>query len=337
VKAILFDRDSQIRLAQVPRPIPAEDEVLLRVGACGICASDLHLAQIKEASEFTYPVVAGHELAGTVVEIGGDVVDVQVGDHAVVHPAVPCRTCSSCHAGRTNLCQNPHIIGLHRTGGFTEYVAAPAENLYLSGDLPDIVAALTEPLACALHGLNRLDPQITDSALIFGVGTIGLLLLQLMRSRIAGRITVVDLHERRLEIARQMGADQIVVAGGNEGGSLGALSSEGFDCVIDATGMPAVVEAAFDHVAPAGKLLMLGSCPTVASIRISPRMVQRRGITVFGSFGFNVEFAPALQLLRDRRIQTDAILTHTYTLDAFSEAFEMARSGETAVKVAFIP
>ena len=337
MKAILFDRDSQIRLAQMSRPIPAEDEVLLRVGACGICASDLHLAQIKEANEFTYPVVAGHELAGAVVEIGRGVEGVQVGDHGVVHPAVPCYACSSCLAGRTNLCQNPHIIGLHRTGGFAEYVTAPAENLYLSGDLPDIVAALTEPLACALHGLNRLDPKITDSALIFGVGTIGLLLLQLMRSRIAGRITVVDLHERRLEIARQMGADQIAIADGSGGGGLATLSPEGFECVIDATGVPAVVEAAFDHIAPAGKLLMLGSCPTSASIRILPRMVQRREATVFGSFGFNLEFAPALQLLREDRIQTDAILTHTYSLDAFSEAFEMARSGKTAVKVAFIP
>jgi threonine dehydrogenase-like Zn-dependent dehydrogenase len=173
--------------------------------------------------------------------------------------------------------------------------------------------------------------------LIFGVGGIGLLFLQLVRNRGAGRITAVDLHPHRLEVARQLGADQTVLADGSQESVLAEIAPLGFDCVVDATGVPAVVEATFRHVAYAGKLLMLGSCPSAAEITIHPRMIQRRDATVIGAFGFNYEFASALQLLREGRIQVDSIVTHHYPLDDFSEAFEQTRSGREGIKVHIVP
>ena len=338
MKAVQFTSGSETQLVEMPEPAVGDQDVLIRVGACGICASDLHLAEIKAGiTELSYPFVAGHEMAGTVVQVGAAARNVGVGDHVVVHPLVYCATCRPCRAGHKMLCQNPQIIGLHRSGGFAEYVALPAENAYASGDLPDTTAACTEPLACALHGLARLCPRVADSVLVFGAGTIGLLFLQLIRGRGAGRITVVDLYAHRLDVARQLGADQTIVADGAEGAALEKLAPLGFDCVVDATGVPAVVETAFRHLAPAGKLLMLGSCPSAASISIRPRMIQRYDTTVVGAFGFNYEFGVALQLLQERRIRVEPILTHQYPLDGFVEAFEQARSVKAGIKIQFTP
>jgi 2-desacetyl-2-hydroxyethyl bacteriochlorophyllide A dehydrogenase len=338
MKAVLFENGSQTRVVEVPDPIVGDQDVLIQVGACGICASDLHLKEIKAGiTELPYPFVAGHEMAGTVVEIGAAVKDVRVGDQVVVHPVVYCGRCRFCRNGYANLCRDPQIIGSHRSGGFAEYVACPAQNAYVSGDLPDGVAACTEPLACALHGLVRLDPRMGDHVLIFGVGGIGLFFLQLVRNRGAGRITAVDLHPHRLKVARQLGAEHTVLADGNQEAALAELAPLGFDCVVDATGVPAVVEATFRHVAHTGKLLMLGSCPSAAEITIRPRMVQSRDATVVGAFGFNYQFAPALQLLQEGRVQVDPIVTHHYPLEDFAAAFEQARSGKEGIKIHIVP
>ena len=333
MKAVIFESGSETHLVEMPEPIVGDQDVLIHVGACGVCPTMLQgLEKIKDY-ELPFPFVPGYEVAGTAVKVGDAVTNVQVGEHVAVQPIVPCGTCSHCRKGYANLCQNAQIIGLHRPGGLAEYVAVPAQNAHVSGDLADSVAACTEHLACALHGLVRLDPRVADHVLIFGAGTMGLLFLQLIRNRGAGSVTVVDLHPYRLEVARQLGADQVVVAGGTEESVLTELAPQGFDNVIDATGVPTVVKAAFRHIAPAGKLLMLGSCPTEAFISIRPRMVQSRDATVVGSISFNFEFELALQLLQEGHIQVDSIVTHRYPLEAYSDAFEQALSGKEGIKI----
>jgi len=336
MKAVLFDRDPGIRVGEIPDPRIGDDEVLVRVGACGICASELHIAEIK-GFDLPYPFVAGHEAAGVVADAGKAVADVKAGDHVAVQPAIPCGTCRHCRSGRANLCQDPRYIGLHRAGGFAEYVAAPAANVYATGDLPDAAASCTEPLACALHGLQRMGAASTENALIFGAGTIGLLVLQLLRNRGAGRIVAVDLHPHRLTAAQHLGADDALMPDSDQASALRQLSPAGFDCIVDTTGVPAVVEAAFGHLGPGGTLLMLGSCPTTATISIHPRAVQRQDVTVVGAFSFSSEFVPALQMLREGHVQTDAIITHRYPLDAFPQAFEQARSGRDGIKICICP
>ena len=337
MKAVILDQDNRFDLADLAVPSPRAGEVLIRVEACSICASDLHVAAIKSASEFRYPLVGGHEIAGQVVELGSGVSDFRLSERVVVDPVTPCGRCAPCRAGHRNLCEAPQIIGLQQPGGFAEYVVAPAANLLPAGDLPAPVAALTEPLACTLHGLSRLNPGLADNVLIYGVGAMGLLFLQLVRRACAGEIAAVDVQPYRLELARQLGADHAIASGENLDSQLAQISARGFDNVIDVTGAPAAVEDAFRRVAPAGRLLMLGSCPAAASIAISPRQVQRREMTVLGSFGFGNQFANALRVLQRGDIRSDLILTHEYPLEAHVEAFEQARRGEQAVKVAFVP
>lgn len=336
MKAVLFDRDPEIRVGEIPDPRIGDDEVLVQVGACGICASELHVAEIK-GFDLPYPFVAGHEAAGVVTQVGRSVTNVKVGEYVVVQPAISCGTCRFCRNSHSNLCQDPRYIDLHRPGGFAEYVVAPEANVYATGDLSDTAAACTEPLACALHGLQRLGAGAAEDVLIFGAGTIGLFFLQLVHNHGAGRVVVVDLHPHRLAAAQHLGATHVVMPDEDQAAALGRLAPLGFDCVIDTTGVSAVVEAAFDQVGPGGRLLMLGSCPTTATISIHPRMVQRQDLTVAGAFGFSSEFVPALQMLREGRIQTDPIVTHCYPLDEFPQAFEQARLGREGIKICICP
>ncbi len=336
MKAILCESSSTVRVANLPDPEAGIGEVLIQVGACNLCGSDLHMAEIKDF-ELPYPFVPGHELAGTVAVAGENVRHVQPGDQVAVQPVIRCGTCPLCRRGHANLCQNPQVIGLHRPGGFAEYVTVPAENVYASDGVPHSTASCTEPLACALYGLRRLNSRVGSDVLIFGAGGMGLFFLQLIRNSGSRRVTVVDLHPLRLQAAEDLGADQVVVADGGEEAMLAEIQPLGFDSVVDATGVPDVVEVAFRHIGPAGRLLMLGSCPTKAVISIRPRIVQSRDITVVGSFGFGFEFPAALHLLREGRVTVDPIVTHRYGLDRFVEAWEQARSGTEAIKVQIVP
>jgi len=338
MRAVQFEDESTISLGELPRPTLGDSEALVQVGVCGICASDLHAAVIKAGiTKIRYPYVPGHELAGKVVEVGRAVTSVQVGDSVTVQPVIPCRLCELCRKGLSALCRAPTIIGLHRPGGFAQWVAVPETNLYLTGDLPDAVAACTEPLACALHGLVRLAPSPTDRVLLFGAGGIGLSFLQLLRLQGVGQIVVVDLHTFRLEKARHLGADQVLAVDDRLKGELHQLGGSGFDCVVDATGVPQVVESAFEWLGPASKLLMLGSCPSASVITLRPRIIQGREATLLGAFGFHNQFGRALGLLKAGRIDTDAVVTHTMPLESFDQAITLARTGRESIKIQVKP
>ena len=337
MKAVLFDQGGRTYLDDVPVPVPADDEALIRVDACGICASDLHMAQIKEPGELSWPIIAGHEIAGTITRLGAAVAGFLVGDRVAVNPLLTCGSCRACRKGQINLCQRPDVIGLRRPGGFAEYVSAPAGSLHAVADLSPTAAALAEPLACALHGVRRLAPRAGDSILIVGAGSIGLLALQLLRRLTQGPIVIADLSEQRLEVARQLGATQVLPAAANLASTLRDLAPDGFDGVIDATGVPLVVQTALEQVAAGGRMLMLGSCPRQATIEVAPRQIQRQEITMLGSFSFRDEFPDAVQMLIAGEVAAGPIVTHTFRLESFAAAIKAAQVGGTTVKAAFTP
>jgi D-arabinitol dehydrogenase (NADP+) len=336
MKAVLLNRTSEVRVVDVPQPTVGDRDVLIRVGASGICASDLHLAAIK-TSDLPYPLLPGHEVAGTVTCTGPTVTRVRLGEKIVVQPTVACGVCRLCRLGQPNLCPDAQIIGLHRPGGWAEYLVLPEPNAFGSGELPLSIAACTEPLACALHGIRRLAPRPADHVLIFGAGTIGLFFLQLVHQHCAGPITVVDQYPERLVTARQLGADHLLLADCVVEESLAEQQPDGFDCVVDATGVPGVIETAFRWLRPAGKLLLLGSPPAVAAIAIHPRRLQRNDVTVVGAYSFAHEFSAALGLLKAGRIQAEPIVTDQYPLEAFPDAWQQAWSGRRSIKVQIVP
>jgi 2-desacetyl-2-hydroxyethyl bacteriochlorophyllide A dehydrogenase len=301
------------------------------VHSCGICGSDLQLVDglLPGAA---YPFVPGHELAGEVVAVGGEVADVRVGQRVAVDPSLPCGTCAPCRRGRVNLCRRFGVIGATVDGGFAEYVRVPARNAYpLPDAIGDAAAALLEPLACVVHGFQRLAPAIGDAFLIVGAGAIGLMLLELALHAGAAETVVVERHAERRRVAEQRGATAHATVAEALGG--GAAR---FDRVIDATGVPAAIEDAFTAVAPGGTLLLFGVAAADAAVALSPYRIYRDEITVLGSMSVAHAFAPAIALLAAGAIAVEHLVTHTTGLDGFADAVELLRGG-TALKAQVDP
>jgi threonine dehydrogenase-like Zn-dependent dehydrogenase len=270
-----------------------------------------------------YPITPGHEFAGTVVAVAGDVkMNLPVGARVAVDPSLYCGYCRRCRSGRDNLCENWAAIGDTVDGAFAEYVAVPAVNAHL---LPDSVdgqlGALVEPLACAVHGLRRLGPVFGDTVVLAGAGTMGLLLLQLLVHSGAGPVTVVDRVSGRLEVARKLGAAQTA-------GDLKELADERFEVAVDATGVPAVVDGVAGLLDRGGRLLVFGVTPAEATMSLSPFRVYNDEITVTGSMAILRSFAPAVELIGTGAIDPRPLLSPPLPLAEFGEALRRVRTGQ---------
>jgi NADPH2:quinone reductase len=297
-----------------------------------MCGTDVHIAE-GEFPPTPYPIVPGHEFAGEVVAVGDEVEDLEVGAQVAVDPSLFCGHCQYCRVQRGNLCENWNAIGDTVDGAFAELVKAPARNAYV---LPEGISfragALVEPLACAVHGVRRLNPSPGDSVLITGAGTMGLLLLQLVRQGGAATVSMVDRNEKRLAIARSLGATHVdtdIEAAARDIGG-------GFDTVVDATGVPEVVQAGLGAVRRGGTLMIFGVAPDEARVTVSPFRIYNDEITVIGSMAVLFTFVQAIELLRSGSIETEPLLTHTFPLDRFEDALEAMRGGD-GVKVQVLP
>ena len=331
MRAAVVETPGRVAVADVAEPCPRAAEVVVEVGACGICGTDLHIF----AGEFPptpYPIVPGHEFAGRVVEVGADVrTGIRIGDRVAVDPSLFCGHCGPCRAGRGNLCPNWGATGDTVDGAFAERVAVPAANAYA---LPDHLSwqhgALVEPLSCAVHGLRRLDVEVGESVLVVGAGTMGLLLLQLLT--LAGaQVTVVDHNEARLPLAEQLGARRAVtsVQEADRGRA-------GFAVAVDVTGAPAAIEDAFGALRRGGRLMVFGVAPAAATVALSPFRLYNDEITVLGSMAVLHSFGTALDLMASGVVETASLVTHGLPLEEFPGALDLVRAG-AAVKVQILP
>jgi threonine dehydrogenase-like Zn-dependent dehydrogenase len=340
MRAVIIDQPGSVRVGNVPDPTPEPDELIIRVGACGICGTDLHIAD-GEFPPTPYPIVPGHEFAGEVVAVGSKVpqgigtkaTKMTVGTRVAVDPSLYCGHCEFCRTGHGNLCLNWGAIGDTVDGAFAEYVRVPAANVYV---LPEHLsfreAALIEPISCAVHGMNRLNPKSGDTFLIVGAGTMGLILLQLALRGGASKVAVVDLNTQRLQRAEKLGADSIQT-------DINKLLEDkplGFECVIDVTGVASAIEGAFAAAKRGGKLLVFGVAPSEARISLSPFRIYNDEITVLGSMAVLYSFGPAVNLLSSCVIDTAAMLTTALPLEDFPNALSMVRRGE-GIKTQILP
>jgi 2-desacetyl-2-hydroxyethyl bacteriochlorophyllide A dehydrogenase len=321
MRAIVIDRPGSFRVAEVPDPAPADDEIVVRVECCGICGTDLHIMD-GEFPPTPYPITPGHEFAGTVVARGpGVTLDLPEGARVAVDPSLYCGHCRRCRAGRDNLCEKWAAIGDTVDGAFAEYVAVPAVNAYRLPDHLDAQhGAMVEPLACAVHGLRRLGPVFGDPVVLAGAGTMGLLLLQLLLHAGAGPVTVVDRVSERLEVARKLGAAQAVT-------DASALDAERFEIAVDATGAPAAIEAVAGLLDRGGRLLVFGVSPAEARISVSPFRVYNDEITITGSMAILRSFGPAVGLLASGAVDPRPLLSEPLPLERFGEALDRVRGG----------
>lgn len=335
MQAVVFPAPETVVVEDVSDPTCAPDEVIIRVARCGLCGTDLHIFRNEYMSEF--PVIPGHEFGGEVVEIGRDVTLFAVGDRVAADPNLYCGECYFCRNLQGNHCLNWQGVGITRPGAFAEYVSVPARACYLVPDaLSDLEIAFIEPLSCVVHALNRLRVWPGDEVLIFGAGPMGLLLVQALQKSGASQVVVVEPRQERLELARDLGATAAISAGPDQTAQLEELAPYGFAVVVDATGVPAVIEKAFDYLKPRGQYLQFGVTPKDATIRLSPYDVFHRDWTIIGSFALCYTFQPAIAWLSSGVVDVSKLVSDTRPLSEFPTYLQRFAAGET-LKVHFLP
>jgi len=333
MKAGLFNAPNDLCVTDVEAPTAGPGEVLIRVRAAGICGTDVHI--LKGEYEATYPIIPGHEFSGVVAEVGPGVGRYQPGDRVTADPNIPCETCSECQRNAPNQCKNLAAIGVTRHGGFADYVVAPAKTVFAIGDISFEEAALIEPLACVVWGLKRVQAQPGDRALILGAGPMGCLLLQGLRAAGASLTVITDVVEDRLDLAKSLGASAVVIANQDQDTLLRKHAPDGFDIVVDATGIPAVINTAIHHVRPRGKLWIFGVTPQGASVSLPSYDIFRKDIQVIGSFAVNRTFPESINLVKSGAVKLRPLISHQFSLQDFSEAFHTVQDDLNRMKVQF--
>lgn len=307
-----------IDIAEVADPAPAPHEVVVQVAATGICGTDLHVLRGELGPR---PVIPGHELSGTVVAVGGEVRAVHLGDRVSVDPNLPCGACALCRRGRPNLCPQLGALGITAPGAAAELVAAPAANcVRVPSNVEIESAALIEPLSCAVHGFDVLQTRLASTVLIYGAGTMGLLMLELAKHHGAAAVDVVETMPDRRSRAATFGCSSV-------GATADEMDRAGWDVVIDATGNASAIQAGLGWVAPGGTFLQFGVAAPNARVTISPYDIYRREITISGSMAVLHSFERAAALFAAAVIDPTKFITGRFALERYGDALDEFRAG----------
>lgn len=335
--AVLTDQ-REVTVQDRERPDPGENDVIVEIGACGVCMTDYHLYHGNFPADF--PVVPGHESAGEVVDTGEGVTTFEEGDRVAVFPGVPCGECEFCKEGKQNHCQDTVSMGGAGDeildGSFAEYLRAPAQCLEKIGDLSYTKAAFAEPLACCINGVDKADIESGDTVVIVGAGPIGLLLLQSFRVSGAGTIIVSELVEERREMAAELGADHVVDPSEQSLEDHVDELVDRVDVAIEAVGLPSTIEEAHAITSPDGKTVVFGVPPQDETIELDPFEIYYHELEVVGVFAltFNT-FSRAITLLENDQIETESLVTDELGLDGLQTAFDQMENQEGLKKMIY--
>ncbi|MHB0999306.1 MAG: zinc-dependent alcohol dehydrogenase family protein [Armatimonadota bacterium] len=336
MKAVVLHGPNKISVEDIPVPQVGENDVLVKVHACGICGTDVHIMHGTHIVKF--PVIPGHEFSGEIVETGKNVTGLKIGDRVTVDPNIVDNTCYFCRRGAINLCENLSAIGVNYNGGFAEYCKVPAVQAY---KIPDTLsldeAVMAEPLACCLHGIRRANILPGDSVVILGAGSIGLLLIQLARISGASPIIVSEPDEQNRRMAAKLGADiQLNPFEQDVLSEVMALTGVGADVVIESAGKVETAQLAIKIARRGGKVLQFGVVSPDKLAQISPYDVYYKELTVSGSFVNPFTHSRAVKLLETRQVEVMPLVTHRFPLDDAAKAMELAQ-GKEAIKILLVP
>lgn len=336
MKAAVLTAPRTARIEERAVPTPGPRDVLVRVHTCGVCGTDSHIYEGEFLVRF--PVVPGHELSGTVVEVGADVRHVRPGDLVAVDPNIVCGVCRFCRNGEVNLCENLTAVGVNRDGGFAEYCLAPAAQVYrLPEGLSLESGAFAEPVACCLHGLDRCGLRPGERVLVLGGGAIGQIMVQLCRSAGADQIVVSEPIRGRRELALRSGADQVLDPASDDVVAAAAeLTEGGADLVIECSGTTSAVEQGVRAARRGGRVLLFGVAAKDAVASIHPYEVFLRELSIFGSFVNPFTHARAISALASGRVKPETLISHRFRVEQFEDALRTSRSRD-AVKVVVQP
>jgi L-iditol 2-dehydrogenase len=331
-----------LRIQDINIPTVDDGEVLVRVKAATTCGTDLKIYQRGYVSGvIKLPTVFGHEWSGDIAEVGKGVSYFQKGMRIRAGNSSPCLRCYMCQRGKFNLCEDMMWLW----GAYAEYIKVPQRIVMLNTQvIPDHVsyeeAAITEPLACVLHGVEEAGVKLGDSVAIIGAGPIGLLHLLTVRKMGAGKVIISDTIDERLKLAQKLGADEIINAKqeGTVERTKQLTSGYGADVVIEAIGMPATWEQALKMVRKGGTVLEFGGCPPETEIKVSTEQLHYGETTVMGAFHTTpAHFKKALNLIASGTIDVKPLITNQMKLDDIKQAFETLATSKTDIKIAVLP
>jgi len=341
MKALVITGISKVELQDLEIPKYKDDEVLIKVKYCGICGSDLPRA--LDGGVHSFPIVVGHEFSGQIVEVGEKVKNVKVGDRVTAGALLPCGKCEACQQGRPAMCSDYGFIGSRQNGAMAEYVAVKSQNVV---KLPDEVdykeGAMIEPLTVALHGIQRINIKAGATALVFGAGTIGLLALQCLKAVGAGKVYMVDVVDKKLELAKKLGADDVINSMKVDLNEY--LSEHGKpEVVVENSGSPIAQAQCLEIVKKCGSVVYIGTA--TRDLTLKPETFEKilRGeLNITGSWmsysapypGY--EWTTAVEYIKEKKIDLKSMITNVYKLEDGLAPFEIMRDREAcATKVLF--
>ena len=335
MKASRFLGNKTFAVTDLPTPHAGPGELVLRNQVCGVCGTDVHIYHGEPGSaDVNPPVVLGHEYSGEVVEVGEGVTGFAVGDHVTVDPNIYCGHCAYCQNGKKQLCPSMEAIGVTRDGGFAQYSRIPASQAFkLEPTVPWEAAAMAEPLACCLHGIDLAGIQVGDKVCVVGGGAIGLLMVQLAKLSGASQIVLSEPNEKRRQVGLQLGANAALDPTRPDAQEAFAqVLGGGANVVVECVGNVPAVKSAFQF-AGKGATVLLFSVPKVDATFDLPLFdVYKKELTIKGSFVNPDTHARAVALINSGKVDFGPIITHRFTLDQLPEAIAMQMS-DASIKV----
>lgn len=332
MRALFLEKVGQLSIQEVERPDPQPHELLVRVEACGICGTDRHLFLGEFPSR--PPVTLGHEFSGIVEAVGSAVSGFHVGMRVTGDPNIACGRCAECHEGRVNLCVNLQAIGIHRNGGFAEYVTLPETQAFaLPNAMEPLHGAFCEPLACCLHGVDLANIKAGSSVVVVGGGVIGLLVVQLARLAGATSVVLVTRNQAKRSLAETLGATATLdPSSGDVVARITATDGHlpgGADVVFECAGLKETVEQSPLLARRGGAVVILGVLPSGLKVEIEPFDLLFREVKIVTSFLNPFTHGRAAELISSGKVRVDTLISRTIGLaEAVAAISNPAGSGE---------
>lgn len=333
MKAAVIYGSGDIRYAQMPDPVCGEDDVILKVSACGICGSDS--PRILSGWKYPVPGIPGHEFSGEIVELGKHVKNFSLGDAVAAQPLIPCQSCLHCRSGHYSMCDHITMIGADIHGGYAEYVRVPATNILKTGNISMEHAALLEPCAVALYGVLGIQPCMGDTVAILGMGTIGQLVLEWCKIYGVRRIIAVDISEKKLAEAKALGADYCIngLTSDVEKEILEITQGQGVDIAMETAGSKITQEQCLLITKKQGKVGYLGIARTDILLKErSFESIFRHELTLKGFWNsYTAPFPGAaweksIAYMQDGRLALDNLISHRFSLEEVTSVFSMIQA-----------